>query len=1267
MEESHATPRKDRRAVGVPAMSRPEARVERAKCARSRGLFVCCMMAAILIIVLLISILAPTESGVACAQEPTGTPVPMPTPGPHNAPRGRWPENDPRLRLDVARSSATGARSAVPSSAEQRFSTPLASSFASGVWPLYMHDPAHTQYHPDAGLSLPLTHSWSFEASGNDPYPEAPVVVDETVYVSFCFEDEPSQVYALDAATGDLKWSREITGYTCYSSPAVADDLLYIGTGVCGFFGNGAYEGGYVYALDTATGEIVWERYFVGRADTVPVVANGRVYVVTYYFGQILYALDALTGETIWSYAPAEYGSFAGNPIVVGDRVIYFTGEQIVAVDAETGDFAWQTDFFSDEVRLSTWYWDLAGSEETSYVYVPVYSFYAAPFHLCAINVNSGAIVWTNDLAGSESLGAGETAPVVANGQIYVQTWTSTGMDLYIVDAGSGATLDHHPIPHEYGDHPHMVMADGLLFTSTNQFEFPVVYALNPDSGEVLWNSSILDPCIWPAAAANGRLYVSSYDYGLLSFSSPGLWVDVSVSPGTTLTLTAEGWPTPNPLAVTVTMGNNLTTTVEGLEVQFSLEGSAPPRLYVIPEDGHGEGEYSNGNYYEEWPIGNLAAGEVISTVWSVWVQPSTALTLNCWADLYVDAEWVDEGSEEVSIPQASIHPVIVIPGMLGSWKVNAAGEWAIEPLYGIYDPLLDELEAAGYEDGVTLFPFPYDWKRSNSSTAVLLMDEIAAILSSPAVPYVDYSQVDLVGHSQGTMVARFYVQRYWGEDTVSKFISLAGPFRGAPMAYVAWEGLDPSVMPPEIATPLGFLVRLWAVKAGYGHWIWIWVPLPPPFPPGILVPIPIVSDPELYNYAHNEIPSLGQVLPSDDYLPEYLQDSQGTPFPYGPEPGHEVNTFLNDLNGDVSTTLVDRLGPGNIIAFVGNITDTQEFYEVVPQPPDLAPLWEYGMPEDHNYSAHLGSGDGTVPLISADLSTLDSRVITVSAAGYDYVDHVGIAQYAQNKVIEYLTGIERAANWDDAGLTPDTQQGDLALIIYNLCPVDLVVTDPAGRRVGTDLSTAKSVNEVSGAFYSGHSPDDRDPELIVIHNPLQGPYTISVRGTDKGPYSVGVQLISGPQSINLGTFTGEAVPGEISTFTVEYPAQERPYTARYALRYRGVEYIADTLVVHDPLTVGGLHEDRVQARRESPATSDEKTPDILPMVVYYQVYTLDPLRLNVLAVRVESEKGTQMVEVAQSHQVDKDGTIRFRAKSADEKVPLEVMGEFIFGKERKP
>ena len=746
-----------------------------------------------------------------------------------------------------------------------------------------------------------------------------------------------------------------------------------------------------------------------------------------------------------------------------------------------------------------------------------------------------------------------------------------------------------------------------------------------------------------------------------------GLCVDVSVSPGTTLTLTAEGWPTPNPLAVTVTMGNNLTTTVEGLEVQFSLEGSAPPRLYVIPEDGHGEGEYSNGNYYEEWPIGNLAAGEVISTVWSVWVQPSTALTLNCWADLYVDAEWVDEGSEEVSIPQASIHPVIVIPGMLGSWKVNAAGEWAIEPLYGIYDPLLDELEAAGYEDGVTLFPFPYDWKRSNSSTAVLLMDEIAAILSSPAVPYVDYSQVDLVGHSQGTMVARFYVQRYWGEDTVSKFISLAGPFRGAPMAYVAWEGLDPSVMPPEIATPLGFLVRLWAVKAGYGHWIWIWVPLPPPFPPGILVPIPIVSDPELYNYAHNEIPSLGQVLPSDDYLPEYLQDSQGTPFPYGPEPGHEVNTFLNDLNGDVSTTLVDRLGPGNIIAFVGNITDTQEFYEVVPQPPDLAPLWEYGMSEDHNYSAHLGSGDGTVPLISADLSTLDSRVITVSAAGYDYVDHVGIAQYAQNKVIEYLTGIERAANWDDAGLTPDTQQGDLALIIYNLCPVDLVVTDPAGRRVGTDLSTAKSVNEVSGAFYSGHSPDDRDPELIVIHNPLQGPYTISVRGTDKGPYSVGVQLISGPQSINLGTFTGEAVPGEISTFTVEYPAQERPYTARYALRYRGVEYIADTLVVHDPLTVGGLHEDRVQARRESPATSDEKTPDILPMVVYYQVYTLDPLRLNVLAVRVESEKGTQMVEVAQSHQVDKDGTIRFRAKSADEKVPLEVMGEFIFGKERKP
>jgi len=514
-------PRKDRWVIaGVPAASRPEARGARTRCARNRGLFVCGTMVALLTIILLVPTLVPPESNVACAQEPPGTPVPMPTPGPHNAPRGRWPENGPHLRIDKARSSANDERSAVPSPAEQRLFTPLASSFASGDWPLYMHDPAHTQYNSDAGLNLPLTLLWSFEPSGNYPYPEAPIVVGDTAYVSFCFEDEPSQVYALDVTTGALKWSREITGYACYSSPAVADGLLYIGTGVCGFFGSGAYEGGYVYALDTATGEIVWERCFVGRADTVPVVINGRVYVVTYYFGQTLYALDALTGETIWSYTPAEYGSFAGNPIVVGDRVIYFTGEQIVAVDAETGDFAWQTDFFSDEVRLSTWYWDLVGGEETDYVYVPVYSFYDAPFHLCAIDVNSGAMVWTNDLAGSGSLGAGEATPVVANGQVYVQAWTSTGMDLYIVDAGSGATLDHHPIPYEYGDYPHMVMADGLLFTSTNQFEFPVVYALDPDSGEVLWNSSILDPCIWPAAAANRRLYVSSYDYGLLAFSS---------------------------------------------------------------------------------------------------------------------------------------------------------------------------------------------------------------------------------------------------------------------------------------------------------------------------------------------------------------------------------------------------------------------------------------------------------------------------------------------------------------------------------------------------------------------------------------------------------------------------------------------------------------------------------------------------------------------------------------------------------------------------
>ena len=74
-----------------------------------------------------------------------------------------------------------------------------------------------------------------------------------------------------------------------YSSPAVANGVVYVGSG--------DYN---VYALDAATGAKLWSYHTGGAVYSSPTVANGVVYVGSYDYN--VYALNAATGAKLWSY-----------------------------------------------------------------------------------------------------------------------------------------------------------------------------------------------------------------------------------------------------------------------------------------------------------------------------------------------------------------------------------------------------------------------------------------------------------------------------------------------------------------------------------------------------------------------------------------------------------------------------------------------------------------------------------------------------------------------------------------------------------------------------------------------------------------------------------------------------------------------------------------------------------------------------------------------------------------------------------------------------
>ena len=162
-----------------------------------------------------------------------------------------------------------------------------------------------------------------------DVFLSSPALSGGNVY----FGSGDTHVYALDAATGALKWKFK-TGDVVHASPAIADGVLYIGS----------WDRN-MYALDAASGKELW-RYQTGN-DTViynqigiassAAVANGIV-----FFGGRdghFHAVDAKTGALKWKH-DNKMGWVIASP-AVKDGIVYFPtsdGTRFKAIDGATGE-----------------------------------------------------------------------------------------------------------------------------------------------------------------------------------------------------------------------------------------------------------------------------------------------------------------------------------------------------------------------------------------------------------------------------------------------------------------------------------------------------------------------------------------------------------------------------------------------------------------------------------------------------------------------------------------------------------------------------------------------------------------------------------------------------------------------------------------------------------------------------------------------------------------------------------------------------------------
>ncbi len=169
-----------------------------------------------------------------------------------------------------------------------------------------------------------------------DIYLSSPAVSGGLVY----FGSGDGNVYALDAATGALKWKFK-TGDVVHASPAIADGMVFIGS-----------WDSYFYALDAATGAEKW-RFKTGEDpvshNQVGIQSSAAVADGVVFFGcrdSHLYAVDEFTGKAKWSYPTG--GTWILTSPAVSQGKVYFAisyGGLLFAADAQTGKILYSVDF----------------------------------------------------------------------------------------------------------------------------------------------------------------------------------------------------------------------------------------------------------------------------------------------------------------------------------------------------------------------------------------------------------------------------------------------------------------------------------------------------------------------------------------------------------------------------------------------------------------------------------------------------------------------------------------------------------------------------------------------------------------------------------------------------------------------------------------------------------------------------------------------------------------------------------------------------------
>jgi hypothetical protein len=112
--------------------------------------------------------------------------------------------------------------------------------------------------------------------------------------------------------------------------------------------------------------------------------------------------------------------------------------------------------------------------------------------------------------------------------------------------------------------------------------------------------------------------------------------------------------------------------------------------------------------------------------------------------------------------------------------------------------------------------------------------------------------------------------------------------------------------------------------------------------------------------------------------------------------------------------------------------------------------------------------------------------------------------------------------------------------------PGELLITDPSGRRLGADLLTNASFQEIPNSAYNNEPLEDDDTGVpdddsdtmkdIEVVSPATGDYTLTITGTGNGTYDMEIQGLDANGQPSLSTFSGVPIStNQVQTIVIHY------------------------------------------------------------------------------------------------------------------------------------